>query len=101
MSDDEFHFTVTDAARFIGKSPVTLRQWERKGLVVFPRFNGGEGDRRLSARDVRELAYCAFELKRISRARLHLVIASIELIENIERTNLENRNHRGTRLRKN
>lgn len=97
MTNDKFHFTITDAARFLGKSPVTLRQWERKGLVQFPRYNGLASDRRFSACEIRKLAYQAHELKRIGRARLHLVIAAIELIEQIERTNDENRIGRSTR----
>lgn len=95
--DWRFQFTVTDAARFLGKSPVTLRQWERKGLVTFPRESEG-GDRRLTADDLRALAYAARDLKRITRGRLELVLAATTLLNYVEKENVNaNRNHRSTR----
>jgi hypothetical protein len=96
MGDDLFYFTITDAARFLGKSPVTLRQWERKKLVTIPRESEG-GDRRLSSLEVRELAYTAYNLRRISKSRLHLVIMATETLELIERTNNESRIDRQSR----
>jgi hypothetical protein len=82
-----FFFTITDAARFLGKSPVTLRGWERQGLVTLPREIEG-GDRKFTQIEICGLAYRAFELKRISRQRLHLVIAATELIHQVEQANL-------------
>lgn len=80
---DRFYFTITDAARFLNKSPVTLRQWERKGVASFPRESEG-GDRRFTAEQVLELAWHAYSIKRISKARLHLVIGAVQLIELVE-----------------
>lgn len=84
-----FYFTTTDAARFLGKSPVTLRGWERKGLVVLPRESEG-GDRRFDTGDIRNLAKVAHALKRINLARLHLIIMATTALDVIERTNYEN-----------
>ncbi len=81
-----FTFTITDAARFLGKSPVTLRGWERKNLVRFPRESEG-GDRRFTTDDIRALAYHANTLKRITQSRLELVLAAVTLLEYVEREN--------------
>lgn len=89
----KFYFTVSDAARFIGKSPVTLRQWERQGLVVLPRESEG-GDRRFTTDNLRNLAKEARSLKRINLARLHLIIMATTALDVIERTNYENRPNR-------
>jgi predicted site-specific integrase-resolvase len=82
---DQFYFTVTDLARFLGKSAVTLRTWERNGLVDLPRDSGG--DRKLSAEDVRRVAKTAYELGRINLHRLHLVDATVTLLTIIETEN--------------
>lgn len=82
----KFHFTVTDLARFLGKSPVTLRHWERQGLVVFPREPNG--DRRLSCYEIRQMARIAKNLGRISEDRLNVVEATITLLEQIEKENV-------------
>ncbi len=81
-----FTFTITDAARFLGKSPVTLRQWERKGDVTFPRESEG-GIRTFTVDDIRSLAYHARNLGRISVARLELILATSTLLEYIEKEN--------------
>jgi predicted site-specific integrase-resolvase len=95
-----FSFTVTDLARFLGKSPVTLRHWERQGLVTFPR--DGNGDRRLTTGEIRLMARIASKLGRISDERLYLVEATVTLLEMVEqRNNAENRAHRGTVIRQN
>lgn len=80
-----FSFTVTDLARFLGKSPVTLRHWERQGLVIFPRDNNG--DRRLTSAQVRQMARIASKLGRISDDRLSLVEATVTLLEIVEKEN--------------
>jgi DNA-binding transcriptional MerR regulator len=91
----KFHFTVTDLARFLGKSPVTLRHWERQGLVVFPRDSNG--DRRLTCFEIRQMARIAKALGRITEDRLNLVEATITLLEQVERqNNAQNRSHRRT-----
>jgi len=80
-----FHFTVTDLARFLGKSPVTLRHWERQGLVAFPRDTNG--DRKLTTSEVRHMARLAHQLGRISEERLHLVEASVTMLQLVEQEN--------------
>lgn len=77
----KFTFTVTDAAIFLGKSPVTLRQWERKGVVRFTRLGT---DRRLTCEDMRLLAERALGLGRISAKRYLLVQAALTILELIE-----------------
>lgn len=82
---DHFYFTVTDLARFLGKSAVTLRGWEKQGLVKFPRDSGG--DRKLGLGDVRRVANTAHELGRINLQRLRLVESAVTMLELIEREN--------------
>ena len=79
-----FYFTVSDLGRFLGKSPVTLRGWERAGFVSIPR----EGtDRRLGLQDIRTIATTAREGRRILQSRLDLINASITLLELVEKAN--------------
>jgi predicted site-specific integrase-resolvase len=80
-----FSFTVTDLARFLGKSSVTLRGWERKGLFDFPR--DPSGDRKFSTFDIREIAIKARDLKRISNRRLQYVESCVTMMQLIEREN--------------
>lgn len=95
----KFQFTVTDLARFLGKSPVTLRHWERQGLVVFPRDNNG--DRRLTSREIRQMARIAKTLGRITEQRLNLVEAAVTMLEMVEQANnAENRTYRRTNIGK-
>ncbi len=82
----KFYFTITDAARFLGKSPVTLRQWERKGIVVLPRNPEG-GDRRFDIQDVRDLASVAYAIKRITAERYLRIIMSTTSLDVIEEMN--------------
>lgn len=89
----KFSFTVTDLARFLGKSPVTLRHWERQGLVVFPR--DPNGDRRLTTDEVRHMARIANKLGRVSESRMHLVEATVTMLQLVEAANdAENRSSR-------
>jgi len=81
----EFSFTVTDLARFLGKSSVTLRGWERKGLFDFPR--DPSGDRKFSTTDIREIALKTRGLKRISNQRLQYIEACVTMLQIIEREN--------------
>lgn len=95
-----FSFTVTDLARFLGKSPVTLRHWERQGLVNFPR--DGNGDRRLTVQQVRHMARIAKTLGRIDEPRLNMVEACVYLLEQIEKQNaVENSTRWSAKLREN
>ena len=80
-----FSFTITDLARFLGKSSVTLRGWERKGLFDFPR--DPSGDRKFTTTDIRDAAHKARKLKRISNQRLQYIEASVTMLELIEREN--------------
>ena len=82
---NKFSFTVTVLARFLGKSSVTLRGWERKGLLSFPR--DPSGDRKFTTADIREFARQARNLKRISNQRLQYIEACVTLLELIEREN--------------
>jgi len=84
-----FYFTVTDLARFLGKSPVTIRGWERKGLVSIPRDSGG--DRKMTADDVYEIAKIALGAKRIDEARFRLIAAAVSNITIIEASNVRGR----------
>lgn len=85
MSKGAFTFTVTDLARFLNKSAVTIRSWERQGLISLPRDD--RGDRKLTAEDVRVATKRAYELGRINQRRLHLVEASVTMLTVIESEN--------------
>lgn len=81
-----FIFTVTDLARFLGKSPVTLRGWERKGLIKrLPRDSGD--NRKLTTTDIRRIAKVARKSGRITESRLQIVLATITMLELIEKEN--------------
>lgn len=96
----KFSFTVTDLARFLGKSPVTLRHWERQGLITFPRDSAG--DRRVTTNEIRQVARISKTLARISEERLNVVEATVTMLELIEKENIsENRTIRGSRQRQN
>lgn len=82
---DQFIFTVTDLARFLGKSAVTIRKWEQQGLIELPRDSGD--NRKLTADEVRETAKTAFHLKRISRHRLDMIEAACTMLSLIEGEN--------------
>lgn len=77
-----FTFTVTDLGQFLGKSAVTLRGWERQGLIVLPRDPGG--DRKLTAEEVRQAGRTARKLGRISERRLRIVESTVTLLQLIE-----------------
>lgn len=85
MTDDGFHFTITDLGRFLGKSPVTLRKWEAQGFVSYPRGDGG--DRRLGLPDVAAVAHAARVARRISACRLTLIQNALDALAAIEKEN--------------
>lgn len=85
MQRDPFIFTVTDLARFLGKSAVTIRTWERQGKIELPRDSGD--NRKLTVDDLREAAKTAFHLKRINRCRLDMIEAACTMLTLIEREN--------------
>lgn len=82
--NSKFSFTITDAARFLKKSPVTLRKWERQGIISYPRYHD-TGDRRFNLDELRILANQAFSLGRIGSDRLDLIISAITLLKAIEK----------------
>lgn len=85
MKGDPFIFTVTDLARFLGKSAVTIRTWERQGKIELPRDSGD--NRKLTVDEVRKVAKIAFHLKRIKRNRLDMIEAACTMLTLIEREN--------------
>lgn len=87
-NDWPFYFTISDLARFLGKSPVTLRGWERRGLISVPRDTNN--DRKLTTKDIRVIALRAWDLKRITDQRLQIIGATLTLLEIIERENKRN-----------
>ena len=80
-----FTFTISDLARLLGKSPVTLRGWDDRGLVNIPRDSSG--DRKLACADIRTITDKAFDLGRINHRRANLVYATMTLMEQIESEN--------------
>lgn len=78
----KFSFTISDLGRFLGKSPVTLRGWERQGLISFPR--NGRGDRRFSLESLRHTLSSPVVRERVSEPRLRLTEAALTLLELIE-----------------
>jgi hypothetical protein len=84
----EFTFTITDVARLLGKSPVTLRGWERQKLIRFPREREG-GDRKMTCMEVTVAAKKAHSMGRINLTRLQLIegaMGSLSFIETVNRT---------------
>src|SRR6266705_151141 len=81
-----FTFGVSDVGRLLGKSPVTLRQWDDKGLINFQRIAGSR-DRQVTTDGVRRIAHAARANGRISANRLNLVYATMTLLEEIEGSN--------------
>lgn len=82
-----FIFTITDLGKFLGKSPVTLRGWEKQGLVSIPKEPSG--DRKLYIKDVKDIVEVAYERKRISKERRELVLASLTILQVVEGMNNE------------
>ena len=80
----EFHFTITDVARLLGKASVTLRGWEKQGLIKFPRLGT---DRHFTCEEVIKCAEDAYKLKRIPRKRLNLVRGAMAMLLFIEEAN--------------
>lgn len=85
MPHDPFGFTITDAARFLGKSPVTLRKWERTGFWTFPRDDSC--DRKLGLQDLEAVAHHARMFGRISSLRYASVLAAVAALHQIEKDN--------------
>ncbi len=79
-----FIFTITDLARFLGKSAVTIRGWEKQGLIELPRLGN---ERKMDVDEIREVAKVAFHLGRITRHRLDMIEAACTLLSLIEGEN--------------
>lgn len=79
-----FKFSISDLGHFLNKSPVTIRAWERKGLIRLPREGG---TRVLGIHDVERVARIAHQAKRISDYRLLIVVKAIESLDYIEKDN--------------
>lgn len=76
-----FRFSISDLGIFLGKSPVTIRAWERKGLLTLPRVGT---NRALTSQQVLEVAVLAHHAGRISQDRLDLISDAIGAINVIE-----------------
>lgn len=85
LARSRWTFTITDLGLFLGKSPVTLRGWERQGLVSLPRDSGE--NRKLTTDDVRKVVGIARDLGRISQFRKDMVCAVLWGLETIEKEN--------------
>lgn len=79
-----FRFSISDLGCFLGKSPVTLRAWERKGFVSLPRIGS---TRALTAEQVRGVAQTAYDAGRISEERWLLINEALTLLGLIEEEN--------------
>lgn len=77
----KFNLSISEAAVFMGKSPVTLRSWESQGLVKFSRHGN---DRRFTIEDMRNLSQVAMKNRRITKERLKIIEATLTMMEIIE-----------------
>jgi hypothetical protein len=76
-----FEFTISDLGQFLKKSPVTLRAWERKGLLSIPRV----GTKRLLTIDeVLEVANIALNAGRISQTRWENIRLALYYLQQLE-----------------
>lgn len=78
-----FRFTISNLGIFLGKSPVTIRGWERKGFVALPRVGV---NRSLSTEEVRNVARTAWKADRISYERWQLISEALTSLQSIEET---------------
>ncbi len=81
-NERRYRFTITEVSILLGKAPVTLRGWERDGIVSFPRNK--RGDRRLTLESLREMLEDAEVRRRILPDRLKLIEATLTLLEYTE-----------------
>lgn len=80
-----FLLTVTDVARLLGKAAVTVRGWERKGLIVYPRDSGG--DRKFTVNDTRDVIEFSYRTGRINSYRYDIACATLTLLATVEKLN--------------
>jgi DNA-binding transcriptional MerR regulator len=81
-NDRHFSFTITELSILLGKAPVTLRGWERDGLITFPR--NSRNDRRFTVSDIRSLLENRTVVAHIDSKRIRLVEAILTLLEIVE-----------------
>lgn len=77
----DFHFSISDLGIFLGKSPVTIRAWERKGLMTLPRVGA---NRSLRTTDVRAVARTAHVAGRITMERHEVINEALAVLEDLE-----------------
>ncbi len=85
MPHEGFYFSITDAARFLNKSPVTLRKWEQTGFWMFPRDE--HGHRKLGVADMAAVTQKARVAHRITANRQTLILTALEALTDIEKEN--------------
>lgn len=81
MTRPKFRFTISDLGLMLGKSPVTIRGWERKGMLTLPRIGA---NRALTIAQVREVAGTACEAGRITVDRRQIIneaMTSLAILE--------------------
>jgi DNA-binding transcriptional MerR regulator len=79
MRRKRFTFTISDVAILFGKAPVTLRQWEQKGVIAFPRLSNGA--RRMNSNELRQITQIVHEKNYITEQRLQLINAILTIME--------------------
>jgi hypothetical protein len=83
MSDrkqSKIYFTMGDLSALFDRSPVSLRQWQKKGYIYF----NGEGIRKLCPSEVKGVAKKAREIKGVNHHRLDILEAAMTLLEILE-----------------
>lgn len=86
-TDWKFVFGISDLGKLLGKSPVTLRDWESKGLIDYPRDKSG--DRVLTCDGVRQVTQFALSTGRIKDYRAHFIESIMTQMEFLEYLNNE------------
>lgn len=76
-----FRFSITHLGLFLGKSPVTLRAWERKGLITLSRVGT---NRSMTIDEVRAVSQLAHSIGRISDERLLLILDALGALTLLE-----------------
>lgn len=77
-----FRFTISNLGTFLGKSPVTIRNWERKGMITLPRVGNS---RSLNLDELKNVATVAYDSGRISSDRLMHINETIVLLQGLEK----------------
>lgn len=80
-----FRFTISDLGLFLGKSPVTIRAWERKEFIAPLPRNGLS--RSMDCETVYKVAQIARQAGRISEERMWLIQDVVMALRAIETEN--------------